>query len=102
MKLTDLPRMSAAQLQQRGLTYHNYFRVGYSEALAKVAASLPTGWVAAGGMQFAPNLEVPVGTVRVGQVRCHHGDPEIMLLAIPKQITPAGREALANAKEAQS
>jgi len=67
--------------------YHNYFRVGYFEAIRIVEKCLLdaglTGWMASA----CDTENLPAGAIRVGQVTVHSGDRDYPLYVIQRQPT---------------
>ena len=60
--------------------YRNYFRVGAFEAADMISSDCPAGWR---GSVMVITSEMPAGSVRVGQVRVHQGDPAYGLFVCP-------------------
>jgi hypothetical protein len=95
MKIDQLPRLktrgndlyldgdhTAEQLAvARSVGYRNYFRVGCFEAADMISRDCPAGWRGAVAVMTS---EMPNGSVRVGQVKVHHGDPEYGLFVCPR------------------
>ena len=76
---------SDAELGIRALVgYHNYFHVGYSDAIQLVQNSIDQAglnWIATSAL--FENEKIPCA-IRVGQVCIHHGDRSYPLYVMPR------------------
>lgn len=68
------------KLQTLGLPYINDYMVDVSDSIKKAQSHVPAGWRVIYTQHNAPQ---PANSIRIGQVKVRHSDPDYPLYVIP-------------------
>jgi hypothetical protein len=77
-------RKSAAELAELGLPYIHLSQVGYYDAIRMAQEQCGENWRIIGEWGNT-EADLPVGSVRIGQVRVHPSDTDFAIIAIPAE-----------------